>query len=405
MAPRHKILLLVAFLLLGVISVAVVDFEPEISELRPPSTYSTLPNGYRALFVLLRELDLPVSRMLKPLSRLGATDGTLIVMDPLAIPVSAREMKHLKKWVRRGNTLIVFGGRPKPQEYLAFLPKKKNGSKKRGATDRPSLAEKLDLNLRESDVPSRKALTVASARLFGVHRLSVSTAARWKSKPKKWDTILRDSAGPIILAKKMGDGEVVAISDSGMAANKSLGLEQNVRLVTALLMEKGKPHRILFDEYHHGFAAAESFWHYVGSSIFGWILLQIFLAGVLYFSSQRASFAGRFRSLDRPSGRSSLEYVDSMANVFESAGAATLALQAMLRRFLNQVSQRTGIPSKQLEKEVRENRGIPAGKDRETSTLIHACHEAIQSGADTAETLALARRLAAARVRLGVRRQ
>lgn len=403
MSTRNKILLLLGFVIVGALWFALIDLSPEISERRPPSTFSALPNGYKALFELLKELDVPVTRFLRPLSRLHATHGTLIVMDPQAIPFSPREIRLLKKWIRSGNTLIVFRGSSKSYASLNLTVKRKGDPKKSVAALDSSLAEELGLKLNGSHGEARKAVKVSSSRLYGVQSLSVSTKGRWKSPKDRWTTMVKDKAGPIILVKKMGKGEVIAVSDSSLVANGTMSLEQNVRLVPALLLEKGRPQRVLFDEYHHGYAAAESFWHYLGSSVFGWILLQVFLGCVLYFSSQRASFAGRFRTLTQPTGRSSLEYLDSMANVFESANAGTLALEAMLRRFLNQASRRTGIPLKRLEKEIGENRGLPAGEDLKTYALIRECRAVVNSGAETAKKVALARRLAKARARLSGR--
>ena len=236
-------------------------------------------------------------------------------------------------------------------------------------------------------------MDISSPKLRGVKRLSVSNRTRWKNPADKWTTLVRDENGPIIVTGKMGKGEVIAISDASIATNRALPLDQNVRLIPALLLQKGKPATVLFDEYHHGYALAESFWHYTASSVFGWILLQVFVAGVLFLYSRRASHAGRFRSLIQPKGRSSLEYVHSMANVFESSKAGTVALDAILRRFLIQLSRKAGIPLKNLDKEADEQIRSLVGTKGESSDLIRECREAVREGKATSRTFVLARRL------------
>lgn len=402
MSLRYKILLLVGFVVVTVISLFIVNITSDTSIITLPTTFSTRSSGFKALFIMLEELGFPVARLRRTYSNLKTGGGALVVVDPQIVPFSSREIKQLKEWIKKGNTLILLHGGP--QDYTLFprVSRKKEGSKKSGNLNGVSLADRLGIKVKQSYEDTRNTVIVSTARLYGVHKLSVSSKTRWRISKGTWTTIVRDKAGPIIVSKKMGKGEVIAISDASMASNRGLPLAENVRLLPALLLEKGKPSQVMFDEYHHGYSMADSFWHYVSSSIFGWILLQIFVASALVVYSRRATFAGRYRSLTQPGGRSSLEYVNSLANVLESSHAGSVALDAILRRFLSRLARKTGTPLSTLEEQADERIRALVGEEQNSNNLVSQCREAVTSGEDTSRTLVLARRLSELRSQLVV---
>ncbi len=408
MSSRQKLLLLLCFVIVGIVSYGLLNYDSDQSRLLPPSTFSTRPNGYKALFLLLKELNLPAVRWQSRYTRLDSTNGVLIVLDPQVVPFAKREIKSLKKWIRAGNTLMVFHGGPKiPTPLMAVWgeraqsKKKKRGESKKGEqTNGSSLTDTFKLVPKRTGKAGRTTVEISTPRLYKVNGLSVSGRTRWKSTKDEWTVIVQDKGGPIIVSAKMGKGEVIAVSDASIASNRMLPLDQNVRLIPALLLQKGRPGKVLFDEYHHGYAMAKSFRHYAASSVFGWVLLQILVAGVLVLYSRRASHAGRFRSLMQPKGRSSLEYVQSMANILESSKAGTVALDAITRRFLTQLSRKAGIPLRSLDKDPDEKIGSLVESTGESGDLIRECREAVRYGKETPQTFVLARRLGEMRAKL-----
>ena len=135
----------------------------------------------------------------------------------------------------------------------------------------------------------------------------------------------------------------------------------------------------------------------MGSSVLAWALLQGLLGLGLFFFSKRAQYAGRYRSLASSKGRSSLEYVDSMAGVYESCKAGSVALEAVLNRFLGRLSRRTGMPLKRLIEDSPDNiAGIAPNGQEDLADLIRKCRNAVKVGRETPEALAFARRLASA---------
>jgi hypothetical protein len=241
---------------------------------------------------------------------------------------------------------------------------------------------------------------VSSKRLEQIEELSVSDAARWETPPKEWDTLVADDAGPLVVAKRLGQGEIVAISDPTLAQNKYLAEGDNARLSVALLLHDKRPRKVLVDEYHHGHVTAGSFWSFTASSVFAWILLQTALGLMLIIYSRRAEQAGRFRSLSAPKGRSSVEYVASMANVFASSKAASPALEMILRRFLAQVSRKTGVPLKNARTDNMDDRLMQALGASKAAEVVQQCRRTIQLEAEPSAALRLAKELQSIRERI-----
>jgi hypothetical protein len=396
-SSKQKIALLAVLVAMAAVLAIFVGGERNSRSTFSPSSYSTHPGGYKALYQLLEELHLPVSRLRRPYSVLELHQGALIVVDPHPVPFSKREVAKLKKWIEKGNRLIILHGGPRyiPKAISSWISGNEAGDGK--SVHEYSLAHQLGLRVGKNSSDSRKTLDVASLRLYGVKEISISSDSRWKRVPKKWEDLLRDEFGPVIVSRKWGKGEEVAISDATIACNRDVAKADNVKVVPALLLEQGRPKEIMFDEYHHGFARAESFWGYAASSVLAWILLQVGIGCALFFLSRRGSLAGRYRPLFQPVGRSSMEYVDSMANLLESTKAGSVALDAILRRFLLHLSRQSGMPLKRLEEDPAGQIATWGPEGIDQKRLVEECRQSIKRGEDTQYSLALARRLARTR--------
>ena len=204
------------------------------------------------------------------------------------------------------------------------------------------------------------------------------------------------------MSRKFGKGEIVAISDASLPSNAELSQAQNLRLILALLIAK-PPEKIIFDEYHHGHTIQDTFWNYFGASIFALVLLQSIVGAAIFFYSKRASYAGRFKSLAISKGRSSLEYVDSMANIFQSCAAGSAALEPIFNRFLSQFSRKTGIPLKMIANDFSNAVAFQeTTRKQDLAGLVTECRNTVSTEAEPAKALGLARRLAT--VRAGMNR-
>lgn len=393
MSNRH-----IAYLLLAIVGVtaasAIVHYSDTSDKAASASTYSVHPRGCKGLYLLLEKLQLPVERFRQSYRRLDRVSGTLLVIDPRAVAFERDDVTRLEQWIKKGNRLVLFQAPSRGSgDKTGKSGKNHEASGKESRTDRLSLARRLGLRFTRLQADGRSTCTVSTPLLKQVHELNVSEAARWEGPPEGWDTLVADAAGPLVVAKHLGSGEILAVADPSMVENGFLGKAQNARLAVALIGREKLHQTILFDEYHHGYLLQESFWHYAGASVFAWILFQSAVGFLLFIYSRRAAQAGRFQSLEAPKGRSSVEYVDSMANVLSSCKAGSVALEMLLRRFLGRVSRQRGVPLKLAAPGTADQRTMQAILDPEAADLVNRCTRAIESDADVGSALRLAREL------------
>ncbi len=402
MSTRNKLILILSFLIVTVLGVVIAGSDRDRSEFYRPTTYSPGPGGTKALYLMLEELGLPVTQFRLPFDRLGKQRGTLVTIEPDVVDFGKEETAQLKTWVKKGNRLLIFEGGERKRFKIPFYTALDKRKLLRSLNPQ-SLAVKFGIKKKKKGDASRSVTTVTGDHLPGVGTLSVSDRSRWKEPPEDWTTWVADKRGPIVVSRKMGKGQVVAVSDASMLSNGFIPLEQNVRLLPAILLEKKRPQKILFDEYHHGHFLQESIRTYFSSSIFGLLLVQALVACLLFFYGRRACNVGRYRSLSRPAGRSSLEYVDSMANLLESAKADSVALEAVLRRFLGRLARRCGVPADRLDDNSLHKVGIRLPEGTDPANLIRECRKAIEFHESSERMALLAGKVAEMQSKLFIR--
>ncbi len=397
MSRRNVALLLILFTATAAVWVILAGTLSPKSAVSTASSYYSGPAGLKALYLALEELGFPVSRFRKPFSRLGDQKGILIVAHPERAPFTKREIGFLEQWIKKGGRVIVFEGKPKEsyERWLEQSSKDKNTEGFEINTLR-KLTESFDLKIRDFHNDTRKNLAARLLRPDLSLEINVSSDFRWKKPPGEWSwkEIVSDETGPIVVSRKYEQGSIVAISDATVPSNSEISRAQNLQFVLALLIPD-RPDKIIFDEYHHGHTIEDSFWRYFGSSVFAILLLQSAIGSAIFFYSKRASYTGRFKSLAVSKGRSSLEYVDSMANIFQSCEARSVALEPILNRFLSQFAQKTGIPLKFLKEDFPNTlTAHEMATKHHLLGLIEESQNIINFPADSAKALSLARRLA-----------
>ncbi len=389
MRRRGRILLVLALTATVVFSYAYHQiFNATVD--RRPSTYSAYSTGAKALYLLLKEMNIPVGRHERPLMNLNQ-QGTLVVLGPLSRPPAGKELIALKKWIAHGNTLVLLYGLPTDDWRKELL--KSPGNK--AQVYRTRMATAFGLQIKGFDHGDRGAAQANVAGLPEPLNISVSREFRWTDFHKDWEVLTQDEQGPIIMKRRMGGGAVYAVSDTSLFSNTFINKDQNVRFALALLLS-GKSRNVIFDEYHHGYSKSQTVSSMMLSSVFLWIFLQIVVAAALFIYSRRAYHAGRFKTLAEPAGRSSLEYVYSMANIFETVKAGAPALEAIFQRFVSKTAKKLGAPVASLMKgEISTGRTIHGAAPPEA--LIREVQSAIESEAKPARCLELAKKLAEAR--------
>lgn len=276
-----------------------------------PTTYSAGYGGYRALYLWLEMLDLPVKRWEKSLAQLPPKASVLLMAEPEIGP-DRDELGFLEGWVRRGGTLVLVM-RP-PGIFLNHFG-----------------VEIDKVGGPEDKAPEGGNMTGQPGPYTqGVHDVYSQSLGRFATTRPETVVHLRDNRGGLVAALNKGKGRVIAVADPGLFSNARLREGHHALLALNLLLTHHGGGDILFDEYHHGYGRATSVMGYFVRSR----ALQPLLQGGILLLFLWASAGRRFGSA-RPTvvreERSSMEYVTAMAQLFQRAGAGTLALKTVTR--------------------------------------------------------------------------
>ncbi len=318
------------------------------------STYNARPNGTKALYALLSEMELPVERWRRPCDRQNLPDSNVVFITVAPIEsFSTDEISNLQQLVESGTVFIGF--------YAPALDTlaQRFGFKTEGSY-RDSFAVRQQLTFHTHD---------ADSLIFSPDS---APAIMWND----CKIILYGSpAGHAVVEKKVGAGSVVFFHSPDVASNAWLSRGDNARAIVHLLQWQADGSdrefgRILFDEYHQGFRDFESSIDLLDT----WpIKTGIVLAGVLVilWVISRGKRFGRPVPIVAAPIRSSLRTVDSIAGVYERAKARRLALKSWYRWLMHQWQERfhTTHPGK-LADILEKRYGLPSAETLRLLTTI-----------------------------------
>jgi Domain of unknown function (DUF4350) len=281
----------VALLLTG--AIAVLNPESKGGDIpTPPSTFFATDRGAKAIYLVLQRLLPQTEQWRLPLTELQnqrkAQGATLIAMGPPA-PLSEAEADALDNWIKRGGQLILATG-------LTWNIQNARGDH----TTKPT--------------PTGDYL----ARHEILRRLGVGAEAIMAAE-----------------IKPLGKGRIVYLPDSFAFSNKNLRSTENAIWLAERVDEWSKV--AFFDEYHHGFAARRGFFSLIGlflfSSPWGFVCLQLALAGVVYILGYKRRFGKILEEV--PEERTSpIETAEALGGLFRAAQAHALSTRS-IHQYLN----------------------------------------------------------------------
>lgn len=333
LSPEALVVLLLSGLLAAFATLAVATGSEESSTRglsSNRSSYSTRPDGLKALYLSLQASGFPVTRHRHPWTSLPAR-ATAVISLPSAFEPTGDEWEKMVEWVRRGG-LLVYGRRTTPssgaeaQTWKALPALLSSG---------PCL-EAPDLGVHEHE-----------AELLAHPHLPAHLRA-WESGWPLYGSEERIA----VTWRSLGQGTFVEIRAPEVLSNEGIPRWSNLRFVLNLLALRGchgQPTRsgtgaILFDEYHNGYGTREtrSLWSSLPASTRAG-LLQILAAALLlvWVKSRRLAPAQPLP----PPPRQRSEYLDSMAGLLERAGAHRLVARMLRRRLVDGLARACGLPA------------------------------------------------------------
>jgi hypothetical protein len=339
------VLTVIAFLL------APADSAPQIGG----SSFSTGPDGTKGAYLVLKELGHDVERSYDPIAALARDpESTILVLaNPIEKP-SQQDQRAVQSFVQEGGTVIAYG-----PTASAFLP---------GVTAGPRA---LAIGpVRGFDATSPSSLTSGatdiSARAIASPQLDAA-----------YVMVFGSTSEPAVVSAHFGDGRVIWCLDHTPIQNDGLARAANVNLLANAAGVPGA-RTIAWDEHYHG--ARRSLVSYLAGTPLPWAAAQLALVAVVALAAvARRRGAVRARVIERRT--SPLEFVDTMASLYERAGVERAAVEMSRSELRRRLASASGLPSSASDEQLSTGAAWRLGIDHQRiATALSASAEALRVG-------------------------
>jgi hypothetical protein len=450
-------LILVVGVLVLLNAASYVEVEPTVdTEMSPDrSTLNAGATGTRALYDFLHESGFQVARWRESTASLlsfnGPKPATIVVIGRTLVPFSDSESKELLQWVENGGRLVIVdrnpdhnllpssgdwtiaahassfpwsdidptnfeqmttGVKPAPPSQPTLLvrdvatvlpsrfagsitvaPIKKKDNKKSNAGDKAAGGDTEEPSdgseSSEEPSPETSGTQPTQARAVRVSPAPVVNFTR--------------ENGALLVEYPHGNGRIVLLSDPFIVANNGINRADNLQLAVNVVTGDGG--LVAFDEFHQGRSATHNalIQYFEGTPVLA-ICGQFALIGLMVIWSRGSRFA-RPLPLPKVDRRSSLEFVESMAELQQRARAHDLALENIYGRVRRVLVRHAGMnnysPRAEIAARVAARSGLNAQK---LETLMRNCEDAINGAPTNAkEALRMVSRLRQIESALGLR--
>jgi hypothetical protein len=264
----------------------------------------------------------------------------LVLSDPMTGPESDADRQHLARFLRAGGRVLCVG-----DSAAEFLPRDPHESTE-------ELTQPLNAVLRAYSAVAVSPLT------RGVPSISMAANVHWVGASGNPAPLYANGSDVVAVTLKVEDGRAVWWAASTPLLNGSIRSPGNLDfLLNSIGPQYGQ--RILWDEYYHG--ERRSLTSYLAGTPVGWVLIQACLAYIaLLLAYGRRT--GPIRPAVVESRLSPLEFVETLGALYETAGAASGAVETEWNRFRYKAVTQLGLPAsasvRQIYDAARERRGL-----------------------------------------------
>jgi hypothetical protein len=148
---------------------------------------------------------------------------------------------------------------------------------------------------------------------------------------------------PLVAGLRYGQGYVYLSAAVHPFTNQGLEYEQNAALVLNMLRRLPPGGRVLFDEIHHGYINPPSTGSAALSTPWGWAGLYAAVVLAAYLALTGRRFGRAVPLAEESARRSSAEYVESMAELFQRGGKRQYILAHYHAAFKRRLARRSGV--------------------------------------------------------------
>jgi hypothetical protein len=308
-----------------------------------PSSFNPVGAGNMALFQTLQEMNWPVERWREPLSRLSdyGTDNTMIVTRSrigARVSFSEQEADLLDEWVRKGNTLVLLGALEEWEDTRMIL-------RKIGFTV-PEPNNSVTDFLQPMEPQTQKQMEVQPATNAGQTGTMIlpPTKPLPFSFPKGSRILWQETGRPYVIEVPHGAGRVVCAASAQLLSNQFLDKGDNLAILLQLLAPGGRtPRHLFFEESHHGFSAIYAMARLLEHPGVRFAGMLVILGALAFLGSSLVRF-GPVIPLYRETGRSTLEFIDSIADLYQRADLRNDTIKYLFTETHQRVLHRLNLP-------------------------------------------------------------
>jgi hypothetical protein len=305
-----------------------------------PSSFNPVGAGNRAFYQTLHDLNWPVERWRDPVSRLAAqgTGNVLLITRSNVdwrVAFTQQEDDLLAGWVKAGNTLVLLGPMAKWDDTRQLL-----------AT--------VGLNAPRPEPAS----TWSGFHLGAEGKIEAEPAANFSGRlvlpegsalpaplPAEAKVDWTSGGDPEVVEVPEGKGRVVCIASAQVLSNRLLLQGDDLAIVLRLLAPNGHvPRHLFFEERHHGYAPNFAVARLVDHPGVRLAALLALLGALTFLGSAFVRF-GPILPLERQPGRSSVEFVDSIAELYHRSDLGNETMRYLFDETHRHLLQRLNLPA------------------------------------------------------------
>ena len=383
LSVRNAVLAAVGLLVLSIVASLLTMVREPDSEGMGNDSFGTRGYGYRALFEMLDELDVAVTREYAPPNPEHLQTGTIVFLKPahLIVATEPSYLTRLQSWVNEGGRLVVAPDRsddamtqmtlaqlsaPTP-DFLSSIglnqvrllgggneserSARLNRSRK-GPRSAEGMAEDIFSAINDVAPPLREVEVQVEGDFPElddvIGRLTLpaeGVASLQCDQPPDGSLVVvsADKSAQMLVARfERGAGEIIVVSEPLLLTNRLLSQSDNSILAARLLAPEQQS--VVFDEFYHGLGVRGQPLYLLTRLSFASTTIAILLT--LGLSTWRKAVIPGPPLADDPVRRRDIrEYIHAMANFFAEGGQGRRRLVEELRNgVLRQLNIETGLP-------------------------------------------------------------
>jgi hypothetical protein len=330
--------------LLYAVAALSVQRPPPVRQQRPSSFFS-YEGGTRAIYLVLQRLLPAVAQWRKPLTTLappGSAEAptTLLVFGP-SQALSLAQAQALDAWIAQGGQ--------------AIFALDKDWSIKHAVQDRAQ-----DTSDQSTEPGAETAADMTYLQRHGVRIIIPDEPAApaggtppltLEQRALAWDdaaggpheALVMQGQSIVASSTRLGRGRLIVIPDAAAFSNHRLRTTENAVWLVTVCAAWGNG-KVMINEFHHGFGAKRGPVSLLAQFLrtpWGWVGLQVSLAGILYVYGHMRRF-GRIEDSPSPSRVRVAELIAARSGLFAAAHARRLAVELLHQHLNYALSQRIG---------------------------------------------------------------